>query len=321
MNPRLATTVAWGGQSGGSLRGLVGDAAVELDAAGVRMAFGEAPADGTMCVAGARWSWDAQAPADGWTGDDAVKLLGEALTHACAYVRTGRVALALSGGVDSAVLAGLLSGQAAVYTLESGLPGYCEAAEAQVVADGLGVALRRVRVSEADYVGSLPAVIRGCETPLYNLHPVSRYLLARAVRADGYDVLITGDGADEVFGGTGGADYLPIVGALTRAAGLGAWAPFLDAPVAAVVRRDPDKRVLRALARELGVPAEVAERAKRPRYAPGMDLSRYWDDAKIKMLGRRLGRVPGRASDREVVGWTTLGLFADDYPGLGRCAG
>jgi hypothetical protein len=114
---------------------------------------------------------------------------------------------------------------------------------------------------------------------------VSRYLLAQAVRADGFDVLITGDGADEVFGGTTGGDYLPIVGALTRAAGLAAWAPFLDPAVVATVARDPGKRALRALAQELGVPAEVASRAKRPRFAPAMDLARHWDAVRVRSSG------------------------------------
>lgn len=340
MNPRLATQVEWGGARGASLREMVGEAAVRFDMDGVRMAFGEAPADGTMCVAGARRSWVAERRdgASAWdaevglsgealaevraeAGAEAVGLLGEALARACAEVPAGRVALALSGGVDSAVLAALLGGRAAVYTLESGLPGYCEAAEAQVVADRLGVELRRVRVDAEAFVRALPAAVRAGETPLYNLHPVGRYLLARAVRADGFDILVTGDGADEVFGGTGGGDYLPVVGALTRAAGLVAWAPFLTPAVAAVVREDPEKRALRALARELEVPALVAERAKRPRFAPAMDLRRYWDEVEISALGRALGRTPTREDDRDWVRWTTLALFAADYPGLWRCAG
>ncbi len=314
MNPRLATVIERQGERGGSLRGLVGASRVQLDGDGVRAAFGEVPADGATCIAGAHWSWLTVG------GGDACATIRDALVEACARAPAGRVALALSGGVDSAVLAALLGARATVYTLESNLSGYCEAEEAQAVADHLGIALRRVRVDAEAFVGSLPDVIRGCEAPLYNLHPVSRHLLARAVRADGFDVLITGDGADEVFGGTTGGDYLPIVGALTRAVGLAAWAPFLDPAVAATVERDPGKRALRELAVEIGVPAEVAFRAKRPRFAPALDLGRYWDAVRIAELGRMLGRTPTRATDRACVGWTTLGLFAQDYPGLERCA-
>lgn len=316
MNPRLLTQVEWGGRRGASLRGLVGAAPVRLSRDGVKIAFGEAEADGTMCIEGARWAWVDV----GESGEDVPRAsLKEALVHACARVPAGRVALALSGGVDSAVLAALLRERVVVYTLESGFAGYCEVEETRRVADRLGLELRRVRVDEEAFVAALPAVIHACETPLYNLHPVSRHLLARAIRADGFDVLITGDGADEVFGGTNGGDYLPVVGALTRAAGLTAWAPFLE-PAVAGVGLDAGKRMLRELAVELGVPAEVATREKRPRFAPALDLGRYWDDARVTELGRRLGQAPSRTADRACVGWTTLALFCEDYPGLERCA-
>lgn len=312
MNPRLATLVRWGGREGASLRALVGAARVRLDADGVRMAFGEVEADGAMCVAGARWAWAR------FEGDEAGARAGlaEALRRACDDVPGGRGALALSGGVDSAVLAGLLRGRVVAYTLAPTFAGYGEVEEAREVAGRLGVELREVVVREEDYVESLPAAIRGCECALYNLHPVSRYLVARAARADGAAWLMTGDGADEVFRGTSGADYLPVVGALTRAAGLEAVAPFLAAGVATSVERDDGKRALRALACELGVPEAIAWRAKRPRMAPSMQVQRLVEDEEVAALGRCLGRVPGDATDRERVGWTTLALFIKNFPGI-----
>jgi asparagine synthetase B (glutamine-hydrolysing) len=240
--------------------------------------------------------------------------LRDQLEAACANIPAGPAALALSGGVDSAALAALLRGRAVAYTLAPELPGYSEASEAQSIADSLGVPLRRIAVTADHFVTALPEAIRGCECPLYNLHPVSRYLLARAVRADGFDMLITGDGADEVFCGTSGADYLPIVGALTRAAGLVAVAPFLD-PVIAVAE-DPRKRELRALACELGVPEAIAWRPKSPRFAPAMDLTRHRDVALVTALGRAIGRTPAEATDRERVAWTTLALLAREFTGL-----
>lgn len=313
MNPWLTTQVEFAGRRGSSLREVVGAEPVRWSVEGVRAAFGEVEANGDTCVAGARWTWCAAPPARG-VG------LDEALAEACARAPE-RAALALSGGVDSAVLAALLSGRVTAYTLETGLPGYCEAEAAAGLAARLGVPLVRVRVSAEELVEAIPAVIRGCETPLYNLHPVSRYLLARAVRSDGFDCLVTGDGADEVFRGATGADYLPIVGALTRAAGLTVYAPFLDAAVRGGVVQDADKRALRDLAEELGVPRSVAWRTKQPRFAPAMDLSRYWDELKIGELGRQIGLAPSQETDRARVGWTTLALFAGDYPGLERCAG
>lgn len=307
-DPRLDPHYVFRGARGPSLAGLVGDAAVRLDPEGVRAAFGEAEVGEATCIAGAS---RVAAPA---AAEGSPRPLHDLLEETCARIPAGPVALALSGGVDSAVLAALLRGRAVAYTLAPELPDYGEEDEASAVAARMGLELRRVRVGAAAYVDALPAAIAACECPLYNLHPVSRFLLARAVRADGLTTLVTGDGADERFGGTSGADYLPIVGALARAAGLQTRAPFLELPAA--LARDPDKRGLRALALGLGVPEPIALRPKRPRYAPPIDLACHWDAPRISALGRSLGRAPASTTDRERVRWTTLALLSRRFPGL-----
>lgn len=318
MNPRLATQATFRGRTGPSLRDLVGDAHVQLDRHGVRAAFGELTSDDPTsttcptCIIGARREWPQ------FTHREPTRPLNQLLTEACADLPPA--ALALSGGVDSAVLAALLRGRVVAYTLAPSLPGYQEIDEAQAIADALGIPLRRIVVREDDYVSSLPAAIAACETPLYNLHPVSRHLLARAVRADGHDILISGDGADEIFRGDTGADYLPIVGALTRAAGLTALAPFLTPQVAAAVIRDPNKHALRSLACELGIPESIAWHPKTPRLAPRMNLARHQDSTHIAALAHHLGyhpdHPPSLTHDRDDVAWTTLSLFARNFPGL-----
>ena len=308
----LEPQYAWRGARGPSLRALVGDAPVRLDPEGVRAAFGETEPTDATCVAGARRLGGAHVPGR----KAAPRPLRGLLEEACARIPAGRVALGLSGGVDSAVLAALLRGRAAVYTLAAALPGYGEEAEALAVARSLGLGVTRVPAGEADFVGALPDVIRAAETPLYNLHPVGRHLLARAARADGAEILVTGDGADEVFRDTSGADLLPIVGALGRAAGLATIAPFLDPGVAPFVAVDPDKGALRVLALELGVPREIALRPKRPRFAPPLCLARHADPARIAALGLCLGRAPSADTDRARVAWTTLALLVRCLPGL-----
>ncbi|WP_170136202.1 asparagine synthase C-terminal domain-containing protein [Nannocystis exedens] len=285
-----------------------------LDRHGVRAAFGEVAADGATCIDGARLVLPPRLR--GIHRRDAPGPLHALLAGACDRLPRGRVALALSGGVDSAALAALLGARATVYTLAPELPGYSEEAEARAVAGRLGLELRVVRASAADYVQALPLVIAACECPLYNLHPVSRWLLARAVGDDGLDVLVTGDGADEVFRGTSGADYLPIVGALARAAGLVPVAPFLDESVAAHVAEDPHKQALRSLAVALGVPESIARRPKQPRFAPPIDLSPLWDGPRVAALAQALGREPDLSADRARVGWTTLALLSRRFPGL-----
>lgn len=53
-----------------------------------------------------------------------------------------------------------------------------------------------------DEVGAcLPEVLRHCEKPLLRTAPVPLYLLSKTVRDSSFKVVLTGEGADEVFGG------------------------------------------------------------------------------------------------------------------------
>jgi asparagine synthase (glutamine-hydrolysing) len=317
-DPPLEPRYAWRGRSGPSLVALVGGEPARLDPDGVSAAFGEIEPTAATCIEGATRlpSWYApglrSAPA---------RPLRASLERACERLPAKGIALALSGGVDSAVLCALLRDRAVAYTLAPSIAGYSEEDAALAVARRLGARVRSVHVRADDFVDALPEAVAACGAPLYNLHPVGRYLLARAARADGVEILVSGDGADEIFRGTSGGDYLPIVGALTRAAGLRPEAPYLDPEVAPFVAEDPDKRVLRALALTLGVPDEIARGAKRPRLAPPMDLDRYRDDALVAALGRCLGRAPSRDTDRERTSWTSLAILARAFEGLElRCA-
>ena len=110
--------------------------------------------------------------------------------------------------------------------------------------------------------------------PLYNLHPVSKLLLARRLKERGIERVISGDGADQVFAGVSGWDYLPIVAALFDGAGVALCCPFLHTSVAgwAVDRANPAKSALRDVARQL-LPASIADAPKVGQLAPEMNLS------------------------------------------------
>ncbi len=58
-----------------------------------------------------------------------------------------------------------------------------------------------LRVSRRDIGEAFPRLIRHTETPVLRTAPVPLMLLAGSVRAHGYKVVLTGEGADEVFGG------------------------------------------------------------------------------------------------------------------------
>jgi hypothetical protein len=161
-------------------------------------------------------------------------------------------------------------------------------------------------------VALLPEAVALAEEPLYNLHPVGRLALARAARARGYETLVTGDGADAAFAGRPDLDYVPLVAALTRGAGLALASPFLEGPVlSGTLARAPDrdKHLLREYATARGLPPWLATRPKRSRWMPPQDLSRHLSPDTLAPLVRELQEEPRLDDDRARVGWATLALL------------
>ena len=176
--------------------------------------------------------------------------------------------IALSGGVDSALIVALVRAlglqMPQLVTLRTGWPEYDEVETACAVADAFDARCDVIDVRPEDYDRALPAVIEAVAQPLYNLHPVSRWLLASHLHGR---TLITGDGADQVLNGAASAIYIPLVQAICDACGVRLESPFFE-PAVAFLPPDPGKRALRALALELGVPETVALTAKSPKLTP-----------------------------------------------------
>lgn len=255
--------------------------------------------------------------------DDPLEGLRTAL--AVCVSRYDHCALALSGGLDSALVLALLLDLAprrlSVYTLATQLPGYCELKTTQAVADFFGVDLNVVQAGADELIDALPETIRAVEAPLYNLHPVSKLILARAMAADGVDCMITGDGADQVFAGTAAGDYLPIVGAVMRGQPMAYCSPFFDESVIAcgLLHQDPGKTRLRRAARGWA-PGFLIDRKKTPRIAPWLDVSRHWDQARIECIARALGVALKADTPERKTLWTTLGLLAGQFKAHLACA-
>jgi hypothetical protein len=239
------------------------------------------------------------------------------------FLARGHVALALSGGLDSAlalaIIRCVLDRQVPVYSLAPNLPGYSERDRVLRMADALGCRPILVEVGERDFVQALPDCVYHAEVPFYNLHPVSKYLLARRLRADGFRHVITGDGADQVFAHTPGWDYLPIVGALFESCQVEVCSPFLDETVVAHAcagPADPDKSALRAAGRDL-LPPDLLHMPKRSQLAPPMDLRPLWDAGRIAQLARCLGRLlPDSPTAPTAVKTVTLALLSRVFPRL-----
>jgi PP-loop superfamily ATP-utilizing enzyme len=170
----------------------------------------------------------------------------------------GEVAVAVSGGIDSWVLAALLKRlgyRVRGWYLESGVEGYCEREQVQRFRDALGIPCEHIRVSGRDFMESAAEFVAVTQTPIYNLHPVSKLLLARGLARNGVTSVVTGDGADQVMRRDWDCDLLPLTLTCFRAAGVRVTAPFLsERVVSSCTRPYLDKEPLRALAHRLGVP-------------------------------------------------------------------
>jgi asparagine synthase (glutamine-hydrolysing) len=140
---------------------------------------------------------------------DWVEALGDALTRATdlrlrADVPVGAL---LSGGLDSSLVTTLAARARPVpprtFSIAFDDPEFDESLYQRQVARALGADRRELRCSHADIVRVFPEVVWHAETPLLRTAPAPVYLLSRCVRDAGYKVVLTGEGADEVFGGYG----------------------------------------------------------------------------------------------------------------------
>ena len=111
----------------------------------------------------------------------------------------------LSGGLDSSAttaLARLFPG-AGLRTFSVGFesPEFDESEYQRQVVAALRTEHTSVSCTRADIGRRFPEVIRHTERPVLRTAPAPLYMLSRLVRASGFKVVITGEGADEVLGG------------------------------------------------------------------------------------------------------------------------
>ena len=105
----------------------------------------------------------------------------------------------LSGGVDSAYLTALAH-PARTYTISYAEPKYDESFPARALARSLGVRNRVRRISPGEFWDAVPAVQYHMDEPLADAAAVALYFLNREAAKD-VKVVLSGEGADELFGG------------------------------------------------------------------------------------------------------------------------
>jgi asparagine synthase (glutamine-hydrolysing) len=111
----------------------------------------------------------------------------------------------LSGGFDSSATTALArrhnGDNLRTFSLEFESPELNEAPWQRAMVEALRTEHTALHCHRADIAQHFPDVIRHTERPIVRAAPAALYLLARQVRDHGFKVVLTGEGADEVFGG------------------------------------------------------------------------------------------------------------------------
>lgn len=110
----------------------------------------------------------------------------------------------LSGGLDSSLVCALVAGQSSNVTSFSigfGGSSYDESDAARQIAKHFGARFETIDCTEEKMAGEYLKTLFHCEQPLANPNSVAKQMLSSLVHKSGYKVCITGEGADELFGG------------------------------------------------------------------------------------------------------------------------
>lgn len=111
----------------------------------------------------------------------------------------------LSGGLDSSTVVGL-AGEAAdgpvpSFTITFDAPDFDEGDYARIAAAHFGSPYHSYAVTDADTVDLLPRLAAAYDEPFGNASAVACYYCAKLAREHGVEVLLAGDGGDEIFAG------------------------------------------------------------------------------------------------------------------------
>ena len=222
--------------------------------------------------------------------------------------RYDKCAVAFSGGLDSSVIAKLLKDLSVDFTAYVvGLNGSEDIAVAKRIADEMGIKLK-VAIIKPEEIESL---VRAVIWITKNNDPVTvgvamvLYAAAREAAKDGYKIIFSGSGSDEIFAGYDSHAKALLQGwfevhkeciqrvhnginkdiardvSICRNFNIDPVMPFLDIDVVRLamiihprlkIAPDQKKLVLRKVAKQLNLPQEVCERKKRAaQYGSGVD--------------------------------------------------
>ena len=117
-----------------------------------------------------------------------------------------KVALALSGGIDSAILAKFMPKGSAAYTFKCVVPDIevtDETPAAKRYAEECGLEHHVVEIYWEDFEKYAPILMRHKGMPMHSIE-VQIYKAALQIKADGFDTLLFGESSDVTYGGMNG---------------------------------------------------------------------------------------------------------------------
>ncbi len=120
--------------------------------------------------------------------------------------KNGKVALALSGGIDSAILAKYMPKGSVAYTFKCIVPGVSVTDETKTAlkyAKECGLEHRVVEIYWEDFENFAPLLMQHKGAPIHSIE-VQIYKAALQAKKDGFDTLIFGESADVNYGGQNG---------------------------------------------------------------------------------------------------------------------
>ena len=154
------------------------------------------------------WAWQPQTPTVDAADEDAcAEELHALLVDAVRLQLRSDVPVGayLSGGLDSSAIASLALRHAGAdlrtFSLAFEDAEFDERPFQRLMAQALGTRHSEITVSQADIATAFRDAVWHAEMPLVRTAPVPMLLLAGHVRDHGYKVVLTGEGADEVFAG------------------------------------------------------------------------------------------------------------------------
>lgn len=155
--------------------------------------------------------WAMDFPTDGNFYDKPTEIITDelrGLLHDATRIRLRAdvpVAAYLSGGLDSSIISSLIkrfhNNDLITFSVAFKDAGYDERFFQQKMVEHIGTDHRMVEVDNSDIANDFIESVWHAEKPMMRTAPAPLFALSRLVRENGIKVVLTGEGADEVFGG------------------------------------------------------------------------------------------------------------------------